>query len=112
MNPSRFKAAMPERMIGWGAFLAVAFLGFSLGEGAAAAEITAEEHQIKASYLKVGEQPRFIHLGGILNFVRVGQYVKFQVNKAAGDRAGIRIGPDVLDLAVEIVNRQPAGRGD
>jgi|SoiMethySBSTD1v2_1073268.scaffolds.fasta_scaffold06074_16 uncharacterized protein DUF4154 len=49
--------------------------------------------------LTVGESPRFIESGGIINFVAEGTSVRFEINRAAADRARLRISSRLLQLA-------------
>jgi hypothetical protein len=52
-----------------------------------------------APILTVGESPDFIGLGGIANFILEGANVRFEMNPAAADRAGLRISSRLLRLA-------------
>jgi hypothetical protein len=49
--------------------------------------------------LTVGESPRFIEAGGIINFVAEGSSVRFEINRGAADRARLRISSRLLQLA-------------
>ena len=49
--------------------------------------------------LTVGETPEFLHQGGMIRFVIVDGKVRFLVNKAAIDAAGLGINSEVLRLA-------------
>ncbi len=49
--------------------------------------------------LTVGESPDFIRQGGIVNFVRDGTNVRFEIDEAAARRAGLRISSRLLRLA-------------
>jgi hypothetical protein len=49
--------------------------------------------------LTVGESPDFIRQGGIVNFVREGTNVRFEIDDAAARRAGLRISSRLLRLA-------------
>ena len=49
--------------------------------------------------LTVGESPSFIEDGGIVNFVREGANVRFEINEEAARRAGLRISSRLLRLA-------------
>ena len=49
--------------------------------------------------LTVGESPRFIELGGIVNFYLEDDKVRFEINRAAADRANLRISSRLLQLA-------------
>jgi hypothetical protein len=51
------------------------------------------------SVLTVGECPKFIQQGGIVNFLMDGHRVRFQINaKAAGD-AGLKISSKLMELS-------------
>lgn len=49
--------------------------------------------------LTVGESPRFIEQGGIINFFLEGSNVRFQINPSAAERARLRISSRLLQLA-------------
>lgn len=53
-----------------------------------------------ASVLTVSESPNFIESGGIINFVREGNKIRFQVSDEAAKRAGLKISSKLLSLAV------------
>ncbi len=65
---------------------------------AAAAYLRAAQDQ---PVLTVGESPDFLALGGIANFLLEGTNVRFEMNPAAADRAGLRISSRLLRLARE-----------
>ena len=50
--------------------------------------------------LTVGETDKFISKGGIINFVMVGDTVRFQINDAAARHAGLKISSKLSSLAV------------
>jgi hypothetical protein len=56
--------------------------------------------------LTVGESPEFLRQGGIINFVRDGGKVRFEISQEAANRAQLRISSRLLRLA-----REPAERG-
>ena len=56
-----------------------------------------------AGVLTVGESPQFLAAGGVINFVIVGDKVRFAVNLAASERAGLKLSAQLLKLA----NNQP-----
>ena len=57
--------------------------------------------------LTVGEIPRFVELGGIVNFVTDNSNrVRFEINRNAADRVGLRISSRLLQLATIV---DPAG---
>jgi hypothetical protein len=49
--------------------------------------------------LTVGESPRFIEQGGILNFFLENGKVRFEVNRSAAERVGLRFSSRLLQLA-------------
>jgi hypothetical protein len=49
--------------------------------------------------LTVGESPTFIRQGGIVNFIREGANVRFEIDEEAARRAGLRISSRLLRLA-------------
>jgi hypothetical protein len=49
--------------------------------------------------LTVGESADFIGQGGIVNFVREGTSVRFEIDEAAARRAGLRVSSRLLRLA-------------
>ena len=50
--------------------------------------------------LTVGEAEGFAQSGGIINFIKVGGSVRFEVNTAAAARAHLKLGSQLLKLAV------------
>ncbi len=54
----------------------------------------------KSGVLTVGESPRFIASGGIINFTLDADKVRFQINPQAGEQAGLKISAQLLKLAV------------
>lgn len=53
-----------------------------------------------APVLTIGERDGFARNGGILNFVLVDEAVRFEVNLAAAQRAGVRISSRVSKMAI------------
>jgi hypothetical protein len=49
--------------------------------------------------LTVGESPRYLEQGGIINFITDGKNVRFEINRAAAARVGLRISSRLLQLA-------------
>jgi hypothetical protein len=49
--------------------------------------------------LTIGESPRFIEQGGILNFFLENGKVRFEINRTAAERAGLRFSSRLLQLA-------------
>ncbi len=54
----------------------------------------------KASILTVGEADRFTETGGMINFVRQGNKIRFQINDGAARAVGLQIRSKLLSLAV------------
>src|SRR5262245_16077410 len=54
--------------------------------------------------LTVGESPDFLKQGGIINFVRDGSKVRFEISQDAANRAQLRISSRLLRLAREPVS--------
>ena len=52
-----------------------------------------------ASVLTVGETDRFNESGGIINFVRQGNKIRFQINEVAAKSAGLKLSSKLLSLA-------------
>lgn len=50
--------------------------------------------------LTVGESSTFIAAGGMINFVRQGAKVRFEINPRAAQAAGLRISSQLLKLAI------------
>jgi hypothetical protein len=57
-----------------------------------------------AHALTVGESHAFIGRGGIISFVMDGNKVRFEINAAAAERAGLRISSQLLKLAARVIN--------
>lgn len=57
--------------------------------------------------LTVSEVKGFVHLGGMINFVIKKEKLKFEINKAAADHAGIKIHSRLLKSAIKVIG---AGR--
>ena len=58
-----------------------------------------------AGSLTVGESEQFARGGGVIGFVILDETVRFVVNDAARDRAGLRISSRMLSLAAAIYGR-------
>jgi hypothetical protein len=52
--------------------------------------------------LTVGETPGFLHAGGIINLVEVRGRIRFEVNVAAADEAGLTLDARLLRLALNV----------
>ena len=53
----------------------------------------------QASILTVGDTDRFVETGGMINFVKEGSKIRFEINEAAAKRAGLKISSKLLSLA-------------
>jgi hypothetical protein len=49
--------------------------------------------------LTVAEMDRFTETGGMINFIRQGNKIRFQINKVAAKSAGLKISSKLLSLA-------------
>ena len=49
--------------------------------------------------LTVGDMPDFARRGGIINFYLEGQKVRFEINRAAAQRSGLKLSSQLLGLA-------------
>ena len=52
--------------------------------------------------LTIGEFDSFIENGGMINFVRVEDKLRFEINNSAAERAGLKISSKVLRIATRI----------
>jgi hypothetical protein len=52
--------------------------------------------------LTVGESPQFLDQGGIINLRILERRVRFEVNADAAQRAGLRLSPQLLRLAIAV----------
>lgn len=52
--------------------------------------------------LTVGEGPAFLDRGGIISFLLVNETIRFEIDQAAAERAGLRISSRVLSLATRL----------
>ncbi len=57
-----------------------------------------------STVLTVGETDRFTEAGGMVNFVREGTKIRFQINDSAAKKAGLKVSSKLLALA------SPGGR--
>jgi hypothetical protein len=60
----------------------------------------------KSSVLTVGESQKFVAAGGMINFVREADKVRFQINASAAEQAGLKISAQLLKLAMA-VHKEP-----
>ena len=57
------------------------------------------DHVKDSSVLTIGDTENFAGLGGIINFTMVKKKIRFRINLAAADRAGLKISSKLLKLA-------------
>src|SRR5262249_17296156 len=77
-----------------------------------------EEHQLKedlsaldgSNVLTVSDMPEFSRRGGMVQFVLDGKRVRFEINLASAERAGLTLSSELLKLAVNV--RKSSGVGD
>lgn len=55
--------------------------------------------QIQRGVLTIGDFPRFAEMGGVINFILVGEKVHFEINPEAAQRGGLKISSKLLKLA-------------
>jgi YfiR/HmsC-like len=56
----------------------------------------------RASVLTVSDLPEFTQQGGMVQFVLQGDRVRFEVNSASAERAGLTLSSDLLKVAVNV----------
>ena len=56
----------------------------------------------KQPILTVGDQERFAHQGGMINFVKQGGKVRFEVNSAAVEAGGLKMSAKLLQVAIPV----------
>ena len=61
-----------------------------------------------AGVLTVGETANFAQRGGMIQFVADGPRVRFIVNRAAAESAGLSLRADLLRVATRVLNDRPA----
>jgi hypothetical protein len=73
--------------------------------GAALAPQTAEilKGLEGASVLTVGESERFAEAGGMIGFTLEANKVRFEINRAAAEHAGLRLNSQLLKLATNVI---------
>jgi hypothetical protein len=49
--------------------------------------------------LTISETDQFCQQGGMINFIRTGRHVRFEINPQAAERAGLKISSQLLKLA-------------
>ena len=57
--------------------------------------------RIHGPVLTIGETPFFLREGGMMRFLIVDERVKFQIDGGAAERAGLRIGSQLLSVAAK-----------
>jgi hypothetical protein len=60
-----------------------------------------------ASVLTVSDLPKFAQRGGIVQFVWEGNRVRFEVNSATAERAGLTLSSELLKVAANVRRVQP-----
>jgi len=58
----------------------------------------------EAHVLTVGDTHEFADQGGIISFVIEANKVRFEINTASAEQAGLRISSQLLKLAVKVIN--------
>jgi hypothetical protein len=66
----------------------------------------------KHSVLTVGDAEGFIESGGIINFLMEGNKIRFDINQAAAEKAGLKIRSQLLRLAKRVVQSNEDGTPD
>lgn len=56
--------------------------------------------------LTIGESSDFINNGGMINFIRVKDKVRFEINPEAAEAEGLKISSKVLRIAVRLIGRK------
>ena len=73
--------------------------------------VKASLHAVRAaSVLTISGIDGFADAGGVIGLVVADSRVQFEINKAAGDRAGLKISSHVLKLARAVRDVDPRGR--
>jgi hypothetical protein len=62
-----------------------------------------------ASVLTVSDLPKFTQRGGMVQFVLEGNKVRFEVNSAIAQRAGLTLSSELLKVAVNVRRSVPSG---
>ena len=60
--------------------------------------------------LTVGESPGFIEQGGMIQFVRVGSRISFDINLSAAEEAGLKIRSRLLKVARHVIHQDEWGQ--
>lgn len=64
---------------------------------------------VSGSVLTIGDTEGFVRLGGTIGLVRQGSRLRFDVNRAAAQQAGLKLSAQLLSLANSVVDTPPAG---
>ena len=65
-------------------------------------------HQLRESpVLTIGEDARFLEMGGIIRLYRNRNRIVFSVNTAAARRAGIQFRSQMLRIADQVIDKEP-----
>jgi hypothetical protein len=62
-----------------------------------------------SSVLTVSDMPQFSQRGGMVQFVFDGSRVRFEINLASADHAGLTLSSELLKLAVNVRKSSPSG---
>ena len=60
--------------------------------------------------LTVSDIPAFVRRGGMIQFVSSGNRIRFEVNQAVSERAGLTLSSELLKVAIAV--RRTTGPGD
>ncbi len=63
-----------------------------------------------SSVLTVSDMPQFSRQGGMVQFILDGSRVRFEINLASAERAGLTLSSELLKLAVNV--RKSSALGD
>jgi hypothetical protein len=61
----------------------------------------------RTGMLTVSDAPQFVDRGGMIQFVSAGQRVRFRVNLAAAEQAGLMLSSELLRVAVAVKGSKP-----
>lgn len=76
-----------------------------------------EEHRVEAILAELGKRPiltvsdipDFADRGGDIEFLRVGEKIRFKVNLGAAERSGLSLSSDLLKVAVSVKRNDQSG---
>ena len=63
----------------------------------------------KQSVLTVSDMPQFVDQGGIVQFVLAAERVRFEINLAAAQQAGLNLSSELLKVAADVKGKARAG---